>query len=67
MYSTKGKVHKDFSAFRCIPVRTAKAYVNQSLAPQNAMHSPKVKLYWMPLRKEGERVKCTGGEKLWRD
>jgi len=41
MYSNKhSKVNnKEFSAFRCIPVRTAKAYVNQFLAPQNAMYS----------------------------
>jgi len=34
--------NKEYPAFRCIHVRTAKAYFNQFLAPQNAMYNPNV-------------------------
>jgi hypothetical protein len=68
MHSTQtSKININISAFRRIPVRSAKAYINQSLALPNAMHSHRVYLCLTYLWEERNIRKCTGGGKLGGD
>jgi hypothetical protein len=54
------KVNNKYSALLCIPVPSAKAYVNQFLTLRNPMYSRRAYLYWMSNRVEGNIGNCTG-------
>ena len=46
------KINIKIYSFQCLPLRSAKAYVQQFLTPQNAMYSPIVYLYLMSIMVE---------------
>jgi hypothetical protein len=61
-YSTQtSKIKIKIFYFRCILVRSAKAYVNQFFALPKAMYSHS--RYLLSIRKEGNIVECSEGRK----